>query len=79
MHNLTLKHFILRKQVLDLYRHAIRSSRVIPNRIARRETIAWIRSELERNKYITDVHVIEDKLKVGRREINEILPSAQNR
>ncbi|KAJ8084198.1 hypothetical protein PM082_002965 [Marasmius tenuissimus] len=74
---LTLKHFILRQQVLDLFRHAIRASRDIPNTTARRETVAWIRSEIERNRALTDTSLIEEKLKICRREINEILPTSR--
>jgi hypothetical protein len=67
---LTLKHFILKQRVLDLYRYVIRASRrnllflfrFIPlseftqalPQPARRETIAWMRAEFERNKHITD-------------------------
>jgi hypothetical protein len=73
---LTLKHFILKQQVLNLYRFAIRASRSISDVTARKETISWIRSEFERNRHITDVAIIEDKLSIGRREMREILPTA---
>ncbi|KAJ7462690.1 hypothetical protein B0H11DRAFT_91016 [Mycena galericulata] len=73
---LTLRHFILKQQVLNLYRYAIRSSRAIHDPLARQETIVWIRSEFERNRHLTDLALIEDKLKTGRREIREILPTA---
>ncbi|KAI0094691.1 hypothetical protein BDY19DRAFT_988502 [Irpex rosettiformis] len=77
MKHLTLKHFILKQRVLDLYRYAIRSSRGIPDPSARKETVAWIRSEFERNRHIEDVAIIEDKISVGRREIRQILPTAR--
>ncbi|KAF9458198.1 hypothetical protein BDZ94DRAFT_1174131 [Collybia nuda] len=73
----TLRHFILKQEVFNLYRYAIRSSRVIPDHATRRETIAWIRSEFERNQNMTDVEIIEEKLKLGRREIKQILPSSR--
>ncbi|KAJ7728053.1 hypothetical protein B0H16DRAFT_1331123 [Mycena metata] len=47
---LTLRHFILKQQVFNLYRYAIRSSPAIPDPLARRETIKWIRAEFERNR-----------------------------
>ncbi|KAI0793416.1 hypothetical protein C8Q75DRAFT_750125 [Abortiporus biennis] len=75
MQELTLKHFILKQRVLDYYRHAIRVTRGIPDSQARRETVLWIRSEIERNRYIHDVGMIEDKLAAGRRELKQILPS----
>ncbi|EIM92671.1 uncharacterized protein STEHIDRAFT_117646 [Stereum hirsutum FP-91666 SS1] len=71
----TLKHFILRQEALNLYRYAIRASRAIPSSPARKETIAWIRAEFERNRFIFDVDVIEQKLASGRREIRQFLPS----
>jgi hypothetical protein len=72
MKHLSLKHFILRQRVLDLYRYAIRSSRGeqiqtllftiadlfmtgIPDPTARKETVAWLRSEFERNRNIEDL------------------------
>ena len=65
-----LRHFIQKQNVFNLYRLAIRASRgelccllplplptlaVIPDPIARKETISWIRAEFERNKHITDL------------------------
>ncbi|KAJ6574802.1 hypothetical protein B0H19DRAFT_1125818 [Mycena capillaripes] len=73
---LTLRHFILKQQVLNLYRYAIRSSRAIHDPLTRKETIMWIRAEFERNRHLTDLAVIEDKLKMGRREIRQVLPTA---
>ena len=70
MTNFTLKHFILKQQVIHLYRHAIRASRgpfslllvyqhahlrlAISDPVTRRETCAWIRSEFDRNRSLTD-------------------------
>ncbi|KAJ7102227.1 hypothetical protein B0H15DRAFT_813744 [Mycena belliarum] len=76
---LTLRHFILQQQVLNLYRYAVRSSRVIHDPLTRKETVRWIRDEFERNRHLTDLALIEDKLKTGRREIKQILPTAATR
>ncbi|KIJ68270.1 hypothetical protein HYDPIDRAFT_124577 [Hydnomerulius pinastri MD-312] len=70
---LSLKHFILQKRVLNFYRYTIRASRSIPDPSARSETIAWFRSEIERNKHLTDPDAIENKLNVGLRESRQIL------
>ncbi|KII93484.1 hypothetical protein PLICRDRAFT_393170 [Plicaturopsis crispa FD-325 SS-3] len=72
---LTLKHFLLKQRVLDLYRYAIRASRSIPDPSARKETVAWIRVEFERNRHLDDVALIEDKLNTGRRDLKRILPA----
>lgn len=65
-----LRHFIQKQNVFNLYRLAIRASRgelfyllllplptvaVIPDPVARKETVSWIRAEFERNKHITDL------------------------
>ncbi|KAL6299017.1 complex 1 protein-domain-containing protein [Sparassis latifolia] len=71
----TLKHFILRQRVLNLYRQAVRASRSIPDIQTRSETVRWIRGEFERNRHISDVTLIEDKLAAGRRELRQILPT----
>ncbi|KAJ6509231.1 hypothetical protein C8R47DRAFT_965781 [Mycena vitilis] len=78
---LTLRHFILKQEVLNLYRYAIRSVRSlhpgpIHDPLTRKETILWIRTEFERNRYLTDLDLIEDKVKMGRREIRQVLPTA---
>lgn len=67
---LPLRHFIQKQNVFNLYRLAIRASRgtfccllslqrpthaAIPDPVARKETISWIRAEFERNKHITDL------------------------
>ncbi|KAI0374259.1 hypothetical protein BV20DRAFT_935562 [Pilatotrama ljubarskyi] len=75
MPELTLKHFILKQRALNLYRQAIRATRSIPNNETRAETIAWIRSEFERNRRIDDVMVIEDKIASGRRELRQLFPT----
>ncbi|OAX44782.1 hypothetical protein K503DRAFT_728427 [Rhizopogon vinicolor AM-OR11-026] len=72
-----LKYFILQQRVIHLYRHAIRASRHIPDPRARSETVVWFRSEIERNRWLTDVAVIEDKIATARREIRQILPTSQ--
>ncbi|KAF7339911.1 LYR motif-containing protein 2 [Mycena venus] len=79
---LTLRHFILKQQVLNLYRYAIRSVRFstcsIHHPLTRKETILWIRAEFERNRHLTDLALIEDKVKMGRREIKQVLPTVSS-
>lgn len=70
---LTLKHFVLQKEVLNLYRQVIRASRSIPDSAARSETVAWFRGEIERNKHLTDVGVIESKINTTLRELRQVL------
>ncbi|GLB36313.1 putative complex1_LYR-like [Lyophyllum shimeji] len=73
--DLTLKHFILKQRVLNLYRYVLRASRAIPDPVTRRETVAWIRGEFERDRHLSDVALIEEKIKMTRREVKQILPT----
>ncbi|KAF8922385.1 hypothetical protein CPB85DRAFT_1267321 [Mucidula mucida] len=70
----TLKHFILREKVLALYRDAIRASQAISDPGARKETVLWVRSEIERNRHVNDVHRLEDLVRQGRRDLKQIFP-----
>ncbi|KDQ11574.1 hypothetical protein BOTBODRAFT_114311 [Botryobasidium botryosum FD-172 SS1] len=72
---LTLQHFLLRGHVLALYRSAVRASRSIPDLNTRQETLQWIRGEFERNRHVEDLEKIKTLLRVGRRDIKELLPS----
>ncbi|RPD63034.1 hypothetical protein L226DRAFT_33508 [Lentinus tigrinus ALCF2SS1-7] len=76
MRNLTLKHFILKQRALNLYRQAIRATRSIPDKTTRSETIEWIRGEFERNRRLSDVAIIEDKIASGRRELKQLFPGS---
>ncbi|KAG1716575.1 hypothetical protein ID866_627 [Astraeus odoratus] len=71
--HLTLKHFILQKRVLGLYRNVLRASRAIPDPTTRAEAVAWFRSEIERNRHLTDISAIESKIAVASREVREVL------
>ncbi|EKM60979.1 uncharacterized protein PHACADRAFT_134002 [Phanerochaete carnosa HHB-10118-sp] len=71
---LTLKHFILKQRVVNLYRQAVRACRTIPDLQTRKETLTWIRSEFDRNRHLHDTDLIEDKLSAGHRELRRSLP-----
>lgn len=49
--------------------------KAIPERAARRETIAWIRAEFECGRGIQDVEILTGRLSSIRRDLREILPS----
>ncbi|KIY72736.1 hypothetical protein CYLTODRAFT_449480 [Cylindrobasidium torrendii FP15055 ss-10] len=72
----TLKHFILRQKTLDLYKQAVRASRAIPDPATRRETIGWIRSEIERTRWVFDTSVIESLQGQLRRDIKIMFPGS---
>ncbi|PFH54631.1 hypothetical protein AMATHDRAFT_134280 [Amanita thiersii Skay4041] len=70
----SLKHFILNQQAIRLYRRALRASRVIPDPVARKETIAWFRVEFNKTRHLTEPALIEDRFRTIRRELNQIFP-----
>ncbi|GJJ13783.1 hypothetical protein Clacol_008040 [Clathrus columnatus] len=72
---LTLEHFVLKARGLNLYRAAIRASRAIPDPVARKETISWIRAEFEQTAEVCEVEALKSRLAVIRRDLKEILPS----
>ncbi|KZV75565.1 hypothetical protein PENSPDRAFT_571327 [Peniophora sp. CONT] len=72
---LGLKHFILQARARNLYRYALRAARHIPEPGARKETIRWIRSDFDRNRFLTDINAIEEKIASGRRELRQYFPA----
>ncbi|CAE6457553.1 unnamed protein product [Rhizoctonia solani] len=52
---LTLRHFLLKAEVLSVYRQVIRSCRRIPDAEARRETLEWFKHDFRRNANTTDL------------------------
>ncbi|KAF8342959.1 uncharacterized protein EI90DRAFT_810158 [Cantharellus anzutake] len=46
----------------------------IPDPAVRRETIAWVRSEFERNRGVQNTERIKDLIRSGRREMAMYLP-----
>ncbi|VDB99814.1 unnamed protein product [Peniophora sp. CBMAI 1063] len=72
---LSLKHFILQARARNLYRQALRAARNIPDQSARKETIEWIRSDFDRNRFLSDIDMIEEKLAAGRRELRQYFPA----
>ncbi|PWN31811.1 uncharacterized protein FA14DRAFT_93275 [Meira miltonrushii] len=67
--SLTLEHFLLHEKCMKLWRDFLRASRNIPNPIARRETVDWLRDEHFEGAYglrnETDVTRIRELLVAG--------------
>ncbi|KDN50074.1 hypothetical protein RSAG8_01410, partial [Rhizoctonia solani AG-8 WAC10335] len=66
---LTLRHFLLRAEVLSVYRQVIRSCRRIHDADTRRETIEWFKHDFRRNANITDPAVVRLQLAGIKREL----------
>ncbi|KIM25039.1 hypothetical protein M408DRAFT_329852 [Serendipita vermifera MAFF 305830] len=71
---LSLKHFILRVKVLHFYRSVIRASRFIPSVDGRKDTIRWVREEIEQSSHLTNTERIEQELSHLQRLMKQALP-----
>ncbi|KAK0525816.1 hypothetical protein OC842_005393 [Tilletia horrida] len=71
---LTLEHFLLRTRFLALYRSIVRATRDIPNPQARRDTLAWYRSDLfpPALKLERDLINLKEHLAQGYRQLKQI-------
>ncbi|WFD33251.1 hypothetical protein MCUN1_000064 [Malassezia cuniculi] len=63
----SLKAFMMRGDVLSLYRSYVRATRN-----ARWETIKWFRSEFERSRGETDLDTIKSQLQYGRMQLKQM-------
>lgn len=72
---LRLEHFMLKSQVVSLYRKAIRGTRGIPFDEARYETLKWFRMDFERNRWESDPDRIKYQIQSMQREIKNSLPN----
>ncbi|XP_071506813.1 LYR motif-containing protein 2-like [Diadema antillarum] len=69
---MNLKQFMLRQQVLSLYREVMRALRAMPDDAQRSDVKAWAREEFKRNKNHTDEMVIKMLLTQGRQSLREL-------
>ena len=71
---LTLKQFMLRQEVLKLYRTLFRTLRQLPDKIQQQETATWVREDFKANKNIDPSQ--EDRIKAlvyqGQKMLNEL-------
>ncbi|XP_033636084.1 LYR motif-containing protein 2-like [Asterias rubens] len=69
---LTFKQFLLRQQVLSLYRDVHRALRRVPDDKDRAELKVWAREEFKRNKSQHEEMAIRMLLTQGKRTLREI-------
>ncbi|XP_066285682.1 LYR motif-containing protein 2-like [Branchiostoma lanceolatum] len=69
---LSLKHFLLRQQALQLYRDILRSLRQVPDPEHKKYLVDWARHEFKQNKGETDEEVIRMMLSRGRLQYKEL-------
>ncbi|XP_059622488.1 LYR motif-containing protein 2 [Phlebotomus argentipes] len=69
---LTLKQFMLRQEVLKLYRDVFRTIRRVPQESDRAELKEWARRDFHANRHHTDDTTIKMMLHYGRRSLTEL-------
>ncbi|NP_001165156.1 LYR motif-containing protein 2 [Xenopus laevis] len=69
---LTLKQFLVRQQVLGLYRRIVRAVRQIPGAADRQYLQDWARDEFRRNKGASEEIAIRMMISHGQRQLQEL-------
>ncbi|KAM6324584.1 LYR motif-containing protein 2 [Aegotheles albertisi] len=69
---LTLKQFLRRQQVLQLYRSILRAVRQVPAEADRRYLKDWAREEFRRNKDATEEDAIRMMITQGNMQLQEL-------
>ncbi|NXN48167.1 LYRM2 protein, partial [Rhinoptilus africanus] len=69
---LSLRQFLRRQQVLQLYRQLLRAIRQVPAEADRRYLQEWAREEFRRNKGATEEDAIRMMITQGNRQLQEL-------
>ncbi|KAL3881705.1 hypothetical protein ACJMK2_028107 [Sinanodonta woodiana] len=69
---MSLNRFILRSQVLQLYRQMLRVVKEITDASHKKELTKWIQDDFKRNKHLTDEDAIKMMVMKGRMSLREI-------
>lgn len=69
---LNLKQFMLRQEVLKLFRDLYRTISKVPDENSRRELRLWLREDFRKNKNLTDEITIKMSIQVGMRSLKEL-------
>ncbi|XP_042743038.1 LYR motif-containing protein 2 [Lagopus muta] len=69
---LTLRQFLRRQQVLQLYRRILRAIRDVPAEADRRHLQEWAREEFRRNKDATEEDAIRMMITQGHMQLREL-------
>ncbi|XP_045499119.1 LYR motif-containing protein 2 [Colias croceus] len=67
-----LKQFLLRQEVLKLYRDIFRTLRKVPDKSTRDELRDWAKTDFKNNKHHTDETVIKSMLHYGRKSLKDL-------
>ncbi|NXC43352.1 LYRM2 protein, partial [Penelope pileata] len=69
---LTLRQFLRRQQVLQLYRKVLRALRDVPTEADRQQLKEWAREEFRRNKDATEEDAIRMMITQGKMQLREL-------
>ncbi|KAH8290388.1 hypothetical protein KR054_002515 [Drosophila jambulina] len=72
---LSLKQFMLRQEVLKLYREIFRTIRQVPDKSSQAELRAWARHDFQTNRNQSDEVAIKMLIQHGRRSLTELRTS----
>jgi bacillopeptidase F (M6 metalloprotease family) len=69
---LNLKQFLLRQEVLKLYRDLHRLIKKVPDESSKRELKQWLRDDFKKNKHQTEELQIKMSIQIGMRQYREL-------
>ncbi|XP_045769339.1 LYR motif-containing protein 2 [Maniola jurtina] len=72
---LNLKQFLLRQEVLKLYREVFRTINKVPDESTRLELKEWARADFRNNKHHSDETAIKSMLHYGRKSLEDLKKS----
>eukprot|EP01135_Chromosphaera_perkinsii_P005159 Nk52_evm7s319 gene=Nk52_evmTU7s319 len=71
----SLKEFMVRREVLQLYRDVFRATRKVPDEKSKAYLRKWARDDIERYRNVDDKHKIRHLLFEGRKALDELIVS----
>lgn len=74
---LNLKQFMLRQEVLKLYRDLYRTINKVPDLSSRQDLKLWLREDFRKNKSQTEEIVIKMSMQIGLRSLKELRNSLE--
>ena len=77
---LSLKEFMLRQEVLKLYRSFFRTIKQLPDPAQRKEVADWVRADFKtysKNSSLKDEHHVKSLLFQGTKSLNELKQSVE--
>ncbi|VVD00639.1 LYR motif-containing protein 2 [Leptidea sinapis] len=69
---LSLKQFLLRQEVLKLYKDIFRTLRKVPDAKTRKELEEWTKNDFRNNQHHTDIVTIKSMLHYGRKSLKDL-------